>query len=104
MNCFQIEEDIEDKDPVSVDDAISRARQDVDSLLSDMTSNEIRRHLFSPISELHEKHRLSPEQLESQWMRRWINPSERIKRDLNEWGQVIGFVGEYLVSFIFLTF
>ena len=104
IDHFQIEEDIEDKDPVSVDDAISRARQDIDSLFSDMTSNEMRRHLFSPIPELDENHRLSAEQLESQWMRRWINPSEGTKRDFKEWGQVIGFVGEYLVSFIFLTF
>jgi hypothetical protein len=104
IDCFQIEEDIEDNDPVSVDDAISRARQDVDSLLSDMTPDELRRHLFSPVSELDEKRRPSPEQLESQWMTRWINPSESTKRDFKEWGQVIGFTGEYLVSFIFLTF
>ena len=104
MDSFQIEEDIEDNDPVSIDDAITRARQDVDSLLSDMTSNEMRKHLFSPVSEVDETHRPSPEQLESQWMRRWINSSEGIKRDFKEWGQVIGFVGEYLVSFIFLTF
>ena len=104
MDCFQIEEDIEDNDPASIDDAVSRARQNIDSLFSDMTSNEMRTHLFSPISELDEKHRPNTEQLESQWIRRWINPSGDIKRDFKEWGQVIGFVGEYLVSFIFLTF
>jgi hypothetical protein len=104
MDCFQIEEDIENNDPVSIDDAISRARQDIDSLFSDMTSSEMRMHLFSSVPELDQNHRPNPEQLESQWMGRWISPFEGTKRDFKEWGQVVGFVGEYLVSFTFLTF
>jgi hypothetical protein len=104
IDCFEIEGDIEDNDPASVDDAISRARNDVDSVLSHMTSDEMKTYLFSPVSESDDTHRPSFEQLESQWMSRWINPSEGIKRDFKEWGQVIGFAGEYLVSSRFLTF
>ena len=110
MDRFQIEQDIESNDPVSLDDAISRTRQDVHSLFCDMTSDEMKTRLFSPISEGTSEnmtpttfHRPSPKQLESQWLSRWINPTDDTKRDFKEWGKVIGFAGEYLVPFIFLN-
>ena len=122
MHRFKIEQDIEYNDPVSLHDAIYRTLQDVHLLFCEMTSDEMKRHLFSPISEpigelvtsaditpttFHENYRPSPKQLESQWMSRWITPTDngtKRERDLNEWSQVVGFAGEYLVSFILLTF
>ena len=120
MDRFLIEQDIEYNEPVSLHDAIYRTLQDVHSLFCEMTSDEMNRRLFSPISEgigelvtsantvtpstFHENYRPSSTQIESQWMSRWIYPTvdgTKRERDFKEWGQVIGFAGEYLVPFIF---
>jgi hypothetical protein len=103
IDGFQIEEDIENNDPVSIDDALSRVRNDIDSLVRNMTPQDMKNHFFSPASDREVKARSRLEHIECQWMNRWINPSEGTKRGFEEWAQVIGFAGEYMVSFHFFA-
>ena len=100
---FELEREIEKNDPVSFDDAVSRARQDVDSLFSDITSDDIGRHFFSPLSNEEVKGRPRLEELKAKWMSRWIASSKAEKRRVDEWSKLIGFAGEYLVLIMCLT-
>jgi hypothetical protein len=96
LEHFEVEREIEDNDPVSFDDAISRVRQDIDGLFNDI-AGDVGRYFFSPLCNA-EKRSRSKEELEAQWMSRWINPLNGDKRRMDEWGKLIGFAGEYLVS------
>jgi hypothetical protein len=94
---FDLEREIESKDPVSFDDAVSRVRQDVESLFIDRDVDDIWRQFFSPCHKGDVQGRVTPEELEAQWMSRWITPLEGPKRTMDEWSKVVGFAGEYLV-------
>ena len=97
LNLFLLEEEIEEDDPKSFEDAIARARQDVDLLFGDsLSAEEIKERLLSPLPKPAED-RPSLEELRFQWISRWIAPSKESKRKVNEWGKLIGFVGEYMV-------
>ena len=97
-HCWHSSRSKENNDPVSFDDAVSRVRQNIDSLFSDIAGYDIGRHFFSPISNAEEEGRLK--ELETQWMSRWITPLGRAKRRVDEWSKLIGFAGEYLVSIV----
>lgn len=97
MDGFEHEIQIENNDPVTFDGALSRVRKDVDSLCSDTA---VIHELFSLSildTEVPEG-RPSLEDLEAQWMSRWIKGPEGTKRRVDEWSKLIGFTGEYLVS------
>ena len=100
---FDLEREIESKDPVSFDDAISRVRQDVESLFIDRDVDDIWQQFFSPYHNGDVQGRISPEELEAQWMSRWITPLEGRKRTIDEWCKLVGFAGEYLVLIVRLT-
>ena len=97
---FDREREIESKDPVSFDDATARVRQDIESLFSDISVNDIRRHFFTPCPDGDVKGRMSHQELEARWMNRWITPLEGNKRSPDEWSKLVGFAGEYLVSMV----
>lgn len=92
VDVFEDEENVENTDPISVNDAIARARQDVDTLFSKIASKDVKEYIFSPIPQPDAKRRPTHEELACQWMSRWIR-----KRKVPEWGRVVGFAGEYLV-------
>lgn len=96
---FELELQIENKDPVSFENAVCRVRQDVDSLFNTIVDDDIHERFFSPLSNTEVvETRPTLEELEARWMSRWIEGSEDTKRRVDEWGKLIGFVGEYLVS------
>jgi hypothetical protein len=100
LEKFALEREIESKDPVSFDDAVSRARSDVELLFTELPDDSMR-HFFSTLPvDTEAGGRPSHEEL---WMRRWITPLEGPKRALNEWSNLVGFTGEYLVSHCPLT-
>ena len=81
-----------DSDPVTFDQAIARARQDVDSLFDGKDKDAIRSHLFSVLST--EAEPLSGRSdVESRWMTRWV-----LGRRVDKWSKLVGFAGEYLVT------
>jgi hypothetical protein len=98
LEDFALEEKIESNDPVSFDDAVSRARSDVDLLFTELPDDSMR-HFFSPLQvDTTSRGRPSHKEIEAQWMKRWITAREGPKPALNKWTNLIGFVGEYLVS------
>ena len=98
---FEREREIERKDPVSFEEAVNRVQHDVNLLFQKIKPDEVQRIFFSPVSEFDygSPGPRSPEDIEAQWMARWITPFEGQKRGVDEWCKLIGFTGEYLVSF-----
>ena len=100
LDNFDRERAIESHDPVSFDDAISRVRQDIRFLINDIADQDPHQHFFSPLPAagvLGQRGRITLEDLEAQWMSRWVEPPDGPKRGMDEWSKLIGFVGEYLV-------
>lgn len=98
---FEREREIERKDPVSFEEAVNRVQHDVNLLFQNIKPDEVQRIFFSPVSEFDcgSSGPKSLEDIEARWMARWITPFEGQKRGVDEWCKLIGFTGEYLVSF-----
>jgi hypothetical protein len=97
LTSFELEKKIENNDPISFDDAVSRVQQDVDRLFSDIAGDDIGRRFFSAFTHVEAQGRPSHTELEARWMTRWITPLEGPRRGVDEWSKLIGFAGEYLV-------
>jgi hypothetical protein len=96
VNRVELEQQIEKEDPITVDDALARVVKDVDYLFESKEASSLRSHFFSDISEAAPPSCLSD--VESRWMTRWIlTGPEGTKRRVDQWSQLIGFTGEYLV-------
>ena len=101
LDNFDRERAVESNDPVSFDDAISRVRQDIQSLIDDTAGKGLYEHFFSPLPDtdaLCQPGRITLKELEAQWMSRWVAPPDGSKRGMDECSKLIGFIGEYLVS------
>lgn len=100
LETFEQEEIIESKDPTSFEDALARVRNDVDSLFVDLSGDDIQAHIFSELPNKNRNGRPSLDELEAQWMQRWITPQDGHKPAMDEVSKLVGFAGEYLVVYL----
>lgn len=92
---FEEEREIEGRDPTTIDEAIIRARKDIESIFTDAAAAL---RVFEPLPAIKLRDRATLEELEALWMKRWIKPLEGMKRDEADWKKLVGFAGEYLVT------
>jgi len=97
LETFEQEEIIESNDPTSFEDALARVRQDVDSLFVDLAGDDIQAHFFSELPNTERNGRPGLDEIEAQWMHRWITSPDGRKRTADEVSKLVGFAGEYLV-------
>lgn len=99
---FPLEREIESRDPTTFDEAITRVRKDIDSIFAKFAASGLdAEHFFEAYPQTTVEGRATLEQLEAQWMRRWIEPEEGPECKKNERNNLVGFAGEYLVLSLF---